>query len=186
MQSKVINLSFCHNNYIIRLFYIIGFQILWSMEMFSNSFLFKNDILLLLVAAKDLDGSNSGSPALNIIHSFNMTKVFQVYQSLVGFLFPNSNWIGAKNSNPSKPNQNYPYNFVNFLPWLHLVFCFILCFIFICFGAETFQDYADSVYGSSTTLLNIFNGITIFLNREKLFNFICDIEKMIYKRKQLI
>lgn len=114
-------------------------------------------------------------------------KIFQTFQNLVCFSFPNSNWIRKShptNADTLNLNDNYPFNVINFLPWLHVVFCFILAFIYIFFGATIFQEYSDCTYGVLATALATFNGFTIFLNRGKYFDFINHIEKVVEQRKK--
>lgn len=112
-------------------------------------------------------------------------KIFQTFRDLVRFIFGQAKWNRSANSefNASNPNQNYSYNLINLLPWLHLVLCFILCTNFVHFEAETLEDYADVVYALLTLSVNIFFGVTILLNRAKFLEFIFNFEKLIEKRK---
>lgn len=115
-------------------------------------------------------------------------KIFQTFQSLVRLIFPQSNWSNASqttNTDHIAPNsaKSYPYNFITFLPLIYIAFCFMLCFNFLVLEAKAFQEYSDCLYGELVASLAIFNGITLFFNREKCFKFIGFIEKSIDARK---
>lgn len=115
-------------------------------------------------------------------------KIFQTFQGLVCFIFVHPKWNRVSNTtnsdcNTSNPIEKYPYNFINLVPWLHLIFCLILCLNFLFNEAETFQEYSDCVYGVLVASMNIFIDINVLLNREKFFDFIGNIERIIEIRK---
>lgn len=150
-----------------------------ALELFKNnnffSFIFSSNEKLVQVIL-NLDWLEISIKILKICPHFICTmKIFLTFQSLVHFIFPRSNWTW-------NPTKNYPYRFVNFLPCLYLVLCFILCFNFLTFKAETFQEYSDC-YAIFATMFALFNGTTVFINRAKYFDFIVNIENIIEKRK---
>lgn len=87
-------------------------------------------------------------------------KIFKTFQRVVCFSFPNSNW--TRESLSTNTNAlNCPFNLITFLPWLHVILCFILNFVYIFFGAKIFQDYSDCIYAVLASTLAIFNGMAL-------------------------
>lgn len=88
-------------------------------------------------------------------------------------------------SKSSNSVQLHPFTVGNFIPISCLIVGFLSTAIFLFHGAETFQEYSESLYPVVTTLLNIGNLTVLMSNRKQIFKLIDEFGFVVSDRKPI-